>query len=54
MPRSKVRSMRRIQIVFRDLFYSVQVNEKGKGRVDKPILKGLSGVINPGRLTFVM
>ena len=43
-----------MQIVFKDLRYSVKVKEKGKGTVTKDILKGLSGVIQPGRLTFVM
>ena len=43
-----------MQIVYRDLTYTVSVDEKGKGTVKKDILKGLSGVIQPGRLTFVM
>ncbi len=45
----------RLQIAFRDLRYTVAVKEKGtKGRVSKEVLRGLSGVIHPGRLTFVM
>ena len=43
-----------MQIVYKNLTYSVQVEEKGKGTMTKDILKGLSGVIQPGRLTFVM
>ena len=44
----------RLQIVYRDLTYSVNVKNKGGGSVRKLILKGLSGVIQPGRVTYVM
>ena len=44
----------RLQIVYRDLTYSVNVKNKGGGSVRKLILKGLSGIIQPGRVTYVM
>ncbi|MEW5304769.1 MAG: hypothetical protein WDW36_007357 [Sanguina aurantia] len=45
----------RMQIVFRDLVYKVQVKEKGKkGLVTREILRGLNGVIQPSRATAVM
>ena len=44
----------RLQIVFRELTYSVNVKKKGGGSARKLILKGLSGVIQPGRVTYVM
>ena len=44
----------RLQIVYRDMTYSVNVKKKGRGSAQKLILKGLSGVIQPGRVTYVM
>jgi ABC-type transport system involved in Fe-S cluster assembly fused permease/ATPase subunit len=56
----------RMQIVFQDISYDVPIvvkNENAKGmeavfkknvKVNKMILKGVSGVFRPGRLTAVM
>lgn len=45
----------RMQIVYRDLKYTVQVKDKEtKSFIKKDILKGLNGVIQPGRTTAVM
>jgi hypothetical protein len=44
-----------LQIVYQDLKYTVDVKDaKTKSTVKKDILKGLSGVVQPGRLTAVM
>lgn len=44
----------RMEIVYEKLTYTVRVKEKKTGWTDKPILKGISGVISPARLTAVM
>ncbi len=42
-------------MVFKDLRYTVQVEERDtKKTVSRDILKGLNGVVQPGRLTAVM
>ena len=43
-----------MQIVYRNLEYSVRIKEKKTGWQDKMIIKGVSGVIHPGKVTFVM
>lgn len=44
----------RMQIVYQDLKYTVQVKTKKDGLVSRDILKGISGVIEPARMTAVM
>jgi ABC-type multidrug transport system fused ATPase/permease subunit len=44
------------EIIFKDLKYSVTFKGKGKKKeiVEKPILKGITGLFRPGRLTAIM
>lgn len=44
----------KLQIVYKDLKYTVKVKEKGEGVVSRLILKGVNGVIQPGKVTAVM
>lgn len=52
---SHLKDQRRLCITYEDLRYSVQVKDKTlKKTVTKDILKGLTGIIKPARLTAVM
>jgi ABC-type transport system involved in cytochrome bd biosynthesis fused ATPase/permease subunit len=52
---SHLKDQRRLCITYEDLRCSVQVKDKAlKKMVTKDILKGLTGIIKPARLTAVM
>eukprot|EP00741_Cyanophora_paradoxa_P002580 tig00000605_g2503.t1 len=54
-PRRSLAVASPIQVVFKDVRYSVKVAQRGvKGRVEKQILRGCTGVLQPGRLCGIL